>query len=276
MMNREWKSWKLSLVGLLAVSSLVGCGSPKEASSESKVTNGIQVKNTDFPSVVLLVKLDAAGESICTGTFVNDSQVVTAGHCVEGLNAARPFLFFVKSEDESSGRPIQALSFVRHQNYDITAGVGPLDLSVINFPANSAPAVTPIISASPTAGEEFTIVGYGNNENFFDETGFPTGSGAGIKRSGTNKIADVADGMIAFVGVPGSIEGLEEGQIVSSGSGDSGGPLFVNGQLAGITSGGGFAPIDDGQGNSGLAAVSFYVDLNSQDSLNLLASVLKK
>lgn len=276
MMMTQEKSWKRWLVSLAAVSALVGCGSPQESVSESKVTNGIQAKATDFPSVVLLVTMNAQGESICTGTFVNDSQVVTAGHCVEGLTVKNPLIFFVKDGNDRSAQPIRALSFVRSEKYNINEGVGPLDISVINFPAGSAPAVTPIIEASPKAGDDFTIVGFGNNENYVDASGMPSGSGAGVKRSGTNKIADVADGMIGFVGVPGAVEGLEQGQIVSSGSGDSGGPLFVGGKLAGVTSGGGFAPVDDGNGGQALAAVSFYVDLNSSLSSSLLAGALKK
>lgn len=248
----------------------VGCGQKSEDQSTLKVTNGRDIVETDFPSVVLLVAFSPEGESICTGTFVNDSQVVTAAHCVEGLDKTSPKLAYAKDVGGELALGAAALSFERHPEYNFAEGVNPKDVAVVNFPANSAPAVSKIAAASPAAGETLTIVGYGNNENFIDEAGKQDGSGAGYKRVGTNKVGNVEDGMIGFVGVGGKTEGLDQGELVSSGSGDSGGPLFVKDELAGVTSGGGFSPTE-----FGLVSVSLYVDLNSDSVKSFLSSVLK-
>lgn len=254
--------------------ALTACGTSKEETSASKVTNGVTVSGQTFPSTVLLISLTAAGEGICTGTFVNDSQVVTAGHCVENLAANNPNMV-VATEFKGQVVPFaKAESFVRNPNYSFAQGVSPYDLAVINFPANTAPAVSPIAEAAPKAGEAFTIVGYGNNQNFIDNTGVLNGAGAGTKRAGSNRIGQVSGGMISFAGLTGTmdIEGMEPGQYVSSGSGDSGGPMFVNGNLVGVTSGGGMGATPDGLD----IAISFYVDLNSPLSQAFLATVLKK
>ena len=139
---------------------------------------------------------------------------------------------------------------------------------------SSAPAISPISVEAPKVGEAFTIVGYGNNMNFIDNSGVLNGAGAGVKRAGSNRISKVSGGMISFAGLTGTveIEGMEAGQYVSSGSGDSGGPMFVNDKLVGITSGGGLSQTQDGIE----IAISLYVDLNSPQSKQFLASALKQ
>ncbi len=99
-----------------------------------------------------------------------------------------------------------------------------------------------------------------------------TGSGAGVKRAGTNSVGSVSGGFINFDGLPEADGETTPGTLVASGSGDSGGPLFVSGQLAGVTSGGGL-PRD---GRGGYYATSKYVDVNSVYVKSFLNSQLKK
>ncbi len=265
-------AYKILGTGLLA-STLIGCGTSAQ-NSETKVTNGHEISESTFPSVVLLTILDANDKvaGICTGTFVNDSQVVSAGHCVEGLNPADPAMAFLTKDKDGNPALLKAESFARHPNYSIRLGVSAYDVSVINFPAGSAPAISPRATRSPSAGQSFTIVGYGNNVNEFDSWGRMTGSGAGKKRAGTNSVGSVSGGFINFNGLPEADGVTTQGTLVASGSGDSGGPLFVNGQLAGVTSGGGLP--SDGRG--GYYATSKYVDVNSAYVKSFLSSQLKK
>ncbi len=263
-------AYKILGTGLLA-STLVGCGTSAQ-NSETKVTNGIQLAEKDYRSTILLgigPKGDLQG--ICTGTFVNDSQVVSAGHCVEGLSTISPNISYLRFTPEGV-EWVEAESYVRHPNYNIRLGVSPYDVSVINFPAGSAPEATPIATRSPVAGDPFIIIGYGNNVNEFDKWGELTGSGAGVKRGGTNAVSSVSGGFINFYGLPEADGKSTLGTKVSSGSGDSGGPLFVKGQLAGVTSGGGL--VSDGKG--GYEAVSKYVDLNSVYVKSFVTKYVKK
>lgn len=260
----------LCVSATLLASLSVGCGQKGEEQSSLKVTNGRSILETEYPSVVLLVSFSNEGESICTGTFVNDSQLITAAHCVEGLDSQQPKLAYVKEVNGELSLAAVAQNFVRHPEYNFADGVNPKDVAVVNFPANSAPAVSKIAAATPALDETLTIVGFGNNENFIDDAGRQTGSGAGYKRVGTNTVLNVTDGMIGFVGVGGKTEGVVEGELVSSGSGDSGGPLFVKDELAGVTSGGGFRPTE-----FGLVSVSLYVDLNSESVKSFLNANLK-
>ncbi|MDQ3232603.1 MAG: trypsin-like serine protease, partial [Pseudobdellovibrionaceae bacterium] len=200
-------------------------------------------------------------------------QIVSAAHCVEGLSDTNPQLYVVTTnEDGELEATAKAVSIQRHPNYDIRLGVSAYDVSVIDFPEGSAPAVSAVATRTPSSGQPLTIVGYGNNVNEFDRYGELTGSGAGVKRSGTNTVGSVSGGFINFDGLPEADGVTKAGTLVSSGSGDSGGPLFVKGQLAGITSGGGLR--SDGRG--GYEATSKYVDINSAYVKSFVISALKE
>lgn len=254
---------------------LTACGQSPVSDSAVKVTNGIAIQDKVYPSTILLVSVTAEGEAICTGTFVNDSQVVTAGHCVQGLSETSPQIFYATETNGNMQALAQAVSFSRNPDYSFADGVNEFDVSVINFPANTAPAFSPIADATPNVGDQFVIVGYGNNANFIS-AGTLDGQGAGVKRAGTNFISANDNGMLSFAGLTGTettpVDGVAAGQYVSSGAGDSGGPLFVNDKLAGVTSGGGLSHTQEGTD----VAISRYVDLNSASSRAFLAKAIKR
>lgn len=85
-------------------------------------------------------------------------------------------------------------------------------------------------------------------------------TGAGTKRSGSNKVAQSGDGLIQFRGALG---GESSGENSASGAGDSGGPLFIKDgkelKLAGTTHGGSLE-----EDNGTLVKKSMYVDLSSE------------
>ena len=266
---------KYGTYGFLSLSFMAACGKDQEGQSKIKVTNGLEIDRSDYPSVVLLL---LNGRSICTATFVNDSQVVTAAHCVAALRSSRPDIRLVEPILDENGQTrfqvrARAKDFVVQGDYSLREnnGVNPLDLAVVNFPAHTAPGVRAISSYSPEVDQEITIVGFGNNKNSVDEAGQQSGQGSGTKRVGRNFVAEKADGMITFAGLAEATEDIPAGDWTASGSGDSGGPLFIRGRLAGITSGGGV--MRDEEGNK--LSISKYVDLNSQDSRNFLAENLR-
>jgi secreted trypsin-like serine protease len=270
------KTWFHFAAGAWLAFHMIACGSAGNETSAVKVTNGIEIAETDYPSVVFIAAQTPEGLANCTATFVNDSQVVSAGHCVEGTSERSPAIYLVE-QTIVNGRPqmralAKAQRWYRDASYDINDGVGPLDLSVINFPANSAPATSAIAVVDPQVDDELTIVGYGNNRNYVDSLGQLSGSGAGKKRKGVNVVGNVSDdGMIQFIGVPSALSDVEAGRYALSGSGDSGGPLFIKGRLAGVTSGGGVGQTEDGQD----IYISQYVNLRSASSQALLKKALK-
>ncbi len=249
---------------------LVSCGSGNnQENSDVKVTNGIAVSESSYPSVVQILRLVGEDQyNGCTATFVNSYQVVTAAHCTEGQNSQDPKIYYVTYQ---SGQPVlvaKATRFKKNTNY--SGGVSASDLAVVSFPADTAPATTAITDVAPKVGDVFTIVGYGQNRTFKTPQG-DSGSGSGTKRVGTNTVAALSGGFIRFAGVPGSSSNLEAGELVASGPGDSGGPLLINGKLAGVTSGGGLADT-----STGTVKTSNYVNLKSEESVKFLKTVLNK
>lgn len=273
--------FKTQLVSFLLVvpclALLTGCGPEPSRHSDIHVTNGQEIQESDFPSTVLILGFIGQTPSICTATFVNDQQAITASHCVAGLRPNSPTLYYVRVEYDENDEPTykavaKASSFHSHSKYSMRdrKGINRYDLAIVNFPKNTAPAVSQIASETPEVGATLVIVGYGNNKNFLSKNGSLEGSGSGIKRFGVNRLSLVEDGMLVFAGLPESQEDVVRGAYASSGSGDSGGPMFIDNKLVGVTSGGGIIELEDGQ----LLSVSRYVDLTSDESKEFLDQYL--
>lgn len=329
-------------LSLLSISFAVSC-SLQEHTSDVQVTNGKAEEG--FPYVARIV-MDSGGS--CTGSFVSDSLLLTASHCVDKTKAVRwegissiPNEIYVHPNWPSQGTGCQNVAQPKY------------DVALVKFPAGTykgQPAR--LLIRTPRAGEELTIVGYGNNRiepydkfckvqtnptnksecqivmgnrvsgakydyspvfsflakeelsavgcpvrcssanmkaslvnarttfedfvieqcdgNFRDRSYKETGSG--VKRSGKNKILNVADGTIQFQGGIGT---KSDGINSASGAGDSGGPLFVseNGQpkIAGVTHGGTLGIDEDT-----FVKKSTYVDLSAPHNMDWLKKTVKE
>lgn len=73
------------LLAFLAAITLISCGRSANSNSSLRVTNGISLKSTDFPSVVMLYREQGDNGGVCTGTWISDRVVLTAAHCFMGL-----------------------------------------------------------------------------------------------------------------------------------------------------------------------------------------------
>ena len=254
---------------------LNGCGVKGDLqTSKVKVTNGVEVSPGAYPEVVELAMLFEDGSARCTGTFVNATQVLTAAHCVAEVDFENPEVYVVVDAQDDNGLPQKralgkAISVAVHPDYPNDQSIRPSDLAVVDFEEGVSLAQAELRSKPAKKGEKLTIVGYGHNLTYMDYFGL-NGEGGGLKRDGTNVVDDVADGFITFIGTPQAAEGIEPGTKALAGSGDSGGPLFIDGKLAGVTSGGGLY-----WAGSGYDGLSYYVDINSESSRSFLETVLK-
>ncbi len=261
----------------------VACGTSGNdvSSSQIKVTNGISA-DSEFPSVVMLkILTEDNSTSICTGTFVNSSQVVTAAHCIyDNINDsghAIKSVAFVKRKVDGSKVTIDSTDRIYRPEYTHQdQAVNGRDVAVITFPKGSAPAISPLYKKTPAIGTLFTIVGFGLNEYHFSADGTQTGTGSGKKRKGQNEVKTLSDdGLIGFSGLATATDSVvEAGFNVASGSGDSGGPLLIDGSIAGVTSGGGLVKTTDEHGVEVVVKTSKYVNLNEPANKAFLKKVL--
>jgi hypothetical protein len=216
----------------------------KSTVSDAQIANGLDAEG-EYPEVVKL-KLNN-GQGMCTGTFVSSNTLITAAHCVKS------------GVVEYNG--VKAIDLIYDHTY---TELHDKDFAVVIFPEGTAPATAQIITKAPKEGDEFVIVGYGNNDNIRE-------TGAGKKRKGSNKISSITNDMIIFYGSA-ATQGTATGENATSGKGDSGGPLFIDGQLAAVTCCGMVAQDVEGKPFS----ISMYVNVQGQYSQQQVKEALSR
>ncbi|MGE0174183.1 MAG: trypsin-like serine protease [Oligoflexales bacterium] len=281
------------LIAISAVLAVAGCkrtnkvnmrGSSKTAPAQPakclKIVNG--EKTEDFPSVVFVHDGDGGW---CTGTFVGHNVLLTATHCIDPRR--KDEIYFIDTASVPKDGDLSDFDSVKAKNifYDGNPGGDTalamnqanelMDLAVIIFPDNSAPAASAIYpSTPPHKAAKATLVGYG----LTDLPNIKNPGRAGIKRVGQNQVVYSSptflqemnldakmSGVLAVLGNPEDGAGSPSESLASSG--DSGGPLFIDNQLAGVAS---WVDWDiDGQ-DEPHSGITVYTNLNSSASKALI------
>lgn len=205
---------------------------------------------SDFPGVVS-VSLPSGG--LCTGTIISPKAVLTAAHCTQGSGQ-----YSVKGSFGTVRTSVV-------ENFGPGEVEDPNDISILVFPANTFPQNSIInIADSARIGETARLVGFGCNN-------IDTRTGAGVKRTGTNVIADVYDYVEFYTPATSSNSRGIIGPQNRAGScfGDSGGPALkeVSGELRLIA-------VTHAGGQVGNTIVSQYTDVaNRSDNRGFIARV---
>lgn len=236
-----------ALTACLILVCSYGCKPRAPQSSELRITNGEDIDFLDYPEVVRLqFSVDGRKVGNCTGTFVSHNTVLTAAHCRRYKNSEARF----QTAPDKYSEP--AKQILIHPKY---TRAGPFDLAVLLFSDRASMYWATIAPNAPQKGDPLVIVGFGR-KNHNDTLS------AHVKRLGHNVVDAVSGGVIEFSGV---LSGPGTGEDAASSQGDSGGPMFVNGLLVGVTSSG---SMPDEQKKS------TYVNVNSQWSKPFLQDAL--
>lgn len=216
------------------------------------------IEGTEFAGVVLVV---SPSGSICSGTIVSHKAVLTAAHCT-----LRAGTYSVRGKFGEYGDTAVVSTSVR-DNFGPGVVDDPNDLSVLVFSDNTFQTKHIFnIGSSVRTGDTATLVGYGCNN-------LSTSRGAGVKRMGTNQVANLNEYVEFYTPATSSNYRGIIGPENRAGScpGDSGGPAFkeVNGnyEIVAVTHAGGVW---------GRTIISQYVDLTRNDNRGFISRVNSK
>lgn len=221
--------------------ALVACGSPDrqlassydQASNDSGIIGGQDVADSDtlMKSTVGLILLMGDSQAICTGSLVSENVVLTAAHCVVGIDGAVVVYGADLEKAAKDKKYLKVTNVFVHPSYSEAAKKDSHDIALVRFEGKLPDSYAPTALLSDTSllskGLQVTLAGYGASS---EENGDLSGSA--VLRKTTVPLANP------------QFSKTEMSFSSSSGSGachgDSGGPAFatVKGQtvLVGVTS----------------------------------------
>ena len=217
--------------------ALAGCKTT-ESDSAAKIIQGV-TDDTGHPATVAILALNANNKflSYCTGTFIRDDLLITAGHCTVFAGTSS-FQVFSKVAPLDKSRPISHMYTV-HPDFSMSdPSPRQRDAAFIIFPKNTAPShmIAKLADNQGQLGDQVTMVGYGgsNDDPLVWEL-------SGIRRSGDNKIKDIVYDQAGPYDMYKINATFAQGSATGASIyyGDSGGPLFNQmGELIGIAQSG--------------------------------------
>lgn len=148
--------------GLALLTILMGCGTSGEGDSKVLVQGGL---GAEIPAVVQIEASRGNALSFCTGVFVARNALLTADHCLRGRDMVS---YYTPAGDEKVGRTI----FLHDAPKDCAKALNPdkcvneelLDMALVVFGENVAPATLPLLSTPAAPGAAAQLVGYGATE----------------------------------------------------------------------------------------------------------------
>lgn len=221
----------------LAVAGLSACGNHSFSASNKNTTEssgpvasfeiigGVEAteKTAESSSVVMIYGISEEGfTQICTGTFISQSVVLTAGHCVpEQVQSLRLTFKRVTSAGQVVKNKLPVVQVLRHESYKKSDSERN-DLALIQFsgglPVGAKVALLALKNQITVTGTRIVALGYGRSDDLQGEDESGHGEGT-LRRVEQTTVAEFRDQF-------GFVVNQENGKGVCFG--DSGGPAFLN------------------------------------------------
>ena len=260
-MYKKYQRTFPALAGAIGLSSLIPASAivirddlnnPAGIAQHNAIANNSAFAATGFQS-------DAGGSPHCTGTLVSATKYITAAHCWDSnadgvVEQAAANTHFGVSRNPGVGGANNVASVALHPSW--AGSMDPqFDLAVVTLssPINGVPFAS--LTDADVTGQQATKIGYGQQG---DGAGPIPGVLAGAQQGlGGHNMVDAFtsntwrtdfDSPAGTSSTLGSATALPNE--VATAPGDSGGPLWVGGQLAGVLNGG-FSGTGGGGGGGG-------------------------
>lgn len=162
----------------------------------------------------------------CTATLIAPRVVITAAHCL-GFDPPNVYDVFFGASVEQGGTTIAVVGGRAHPDYDPATFAHDIAVLLLASDAPVNPAAVRIEALPDLAGSDVTLVGFGVTDTSAPMTGMRSAGIARVTAVGTDAI-DLAPGPAIAC------------------AGDSGGPVFSNGELIAVTSHGDAACMQTG------------------------------
>jgi secreted trypsin-like serine protease len=240
---------KITASGLLV--GLVACGGGGDSSGNKEVTvcpriiKGQTCDELGSPIVELNIINNKGKTSLCSGTVISSTKVLTAAHCFLSVSVNSVIV-------NAGGTFHEAVSYSIHPNVAVSSNAIINDVALVQTGAAiNAPTLPILVGTAPQVGDMIGINGYGLDES----------DNLGVLRGGTMKITNITTNHVIAA---------YTGEFSNTCNGDSGGPATYtkNGKVGviGITSSG--IKTDCSAGDETL-----FTNIQSQSVLDYLADV---
>ena len=155
-----------TILSLFPVIFLFACGRGSqysadpapEAAVHSRIINGTEIDQAEFPWIVkVIAKIEEGQYNGCTGTVIGEKAVITAAHCVEGVQA----VYIQTGGQDGPAFQVESIHIAKGYLALPILGVYNDMAVVITGAALGRPALPLISSALPKPGDKVWLAGFG-------------------------------------------------------------------------------------------------------------------
>ncbi|KAJ3659685.1 hypothetical protein Zmor_011360 [Zophobas morio] len=219
---------------LLVLTSLLSHSFASATVSDGRIVGGHDITIEEAPYQISLQDNDAHS---CGGSIISPSYIITAAHCTQGTTEDQLSVRAGTSIREDGGQVIEVKKIYNHPKYNTENGVPDYDIAILELSTNLELGFQVAVISLPSqnqewpAGTDAFITGWGLLHEG-DNTLPVNLQGATVQLTDENVCAESYSGLITERMFCAGVDGGG----VDSCQSDSGGPLQVDGILAGIVS----------------------------------------